>query len=68
MEKTEYNRAKIWQIALFALNMMSTNLYLILMGFVSYYACGLLGMATVFVSGLATAMRLFDGVTDPVIG
>lgn len=68
MGKTEYNRAKIWQIALFALNMMSTNLYLILMGFVSYYACGLLGMATVFVSTLATAMRIFDGFTDPIIG
>lgn len=68
MEKTAYNRAKIWQIALFALNMMSTNLYLFLMGYVSYYATGLLGLATVFVTTLATAMRIFDGVTDPFIG
>lgn len=68
MENSKYNRAKIWQIALFALNMMSTNFYLFLMSYVSYYATGLLGMATVFVSTLATAMRLFDGITDPIIG
>ena len=64
----KYNRTKIWQIALFALNMMSTNMYLFLMSYVSYYATGLLGMATVFVSTLATAMRIFDGITDPIIG
>lgn len=68
MNKTEYNRAKTWQIALFALNMMSTNLYLFLMSYVSYYANGLLGMSVVFVSGLATSMRIFDGFTDPIIG
>ena len=68
MNEKEYNRAKIWQIALFALNMMSTNLYLFLMMYVSYYANGLVGMSVVFVSTLATGMRIFDGFTDPVIG
>lgn len=68
METTKYNRAKTWQIAFFALNMMSTNLYLFLMSYVSYYANGLLGMSLVFVSTLATAMRIFDGFTDPIIG
>ena len=68
MGNMKYNRAKIWQIALFAFNMMSTNMYLFLMSYVSYYATGLLGMATVFVSTLATAMRIFDGITDPIIG
>lgn len=68
MDRVKYNRAKLWQIGLFALNMMSTNLYLFLMSYVSYYANGLLGMSVVFVSTLATAMRIFDGVTDPIIG
>lgn len=68
MNEKEYNRAKIWQIALFALNMMSTNLYLFLMMYVSYYANGLVGMSVVFVSTLATGMRIFDGFTDPIIG
>ena len=48
-EATKYNRAKTWQIALFALNMMSTNMYLFLMMYVSYYANGILGMSVVFV-------------------
>lgn len=56
-EATKYNRAKTWQIALFALNMMSTNMYLFLMMYVSYYANGILGMSVVFVSTLATSMR-----------
>ena len=68
MNTTKYNRAKTWQIALFALNMMSTNMYLFFMGYVSYYANGLLGMSVVFVSTLATSMRIFDGFTDPIIG
>lgn len=68
VQNTQYNRAKTWQIGLFALNMMSTNLYLFLMSYVSYYANGLLGMSLVFVSTLATAMRIFDGITDPIIG
>ena len=34
-EATKYNRAKTWQIALFSLNMMSTNMYLFLMMYVS---------------------------------
>ena len=67
-EATKYNRAKTWQIALFALNMMSTNMYLFLMMYVSYYANGILGMSVVFVSTLATSMRIFDGFTDPIIG
>lgn len=66
-EATKYNRAKTWQIALFALNMMSTNMYLFLMMYVSYYANGILGMSVVFVSTLATSMRIFDGFTDPII-
>lgn len=67
-EATKYNRAKTWQIALFALNMMSTNMYLFLMSYVSYYANGIIGMSVVFVSTLATSMRIFDGFTDPIIG
>ena len=48
--------------------MMSTNMYLFLMMYVSYYANGILGMSVVFVSTLATSMRIFDGFTDPIIG
>lgn len=64
----EKNKAHIWQIALFSLNNTSTNLYLAMMGYVSYYANGIAGLGVVLISAILTGMRIFDGVTDPVIG
>lgn len=64
----ELNRAHLWQIALFSLNNTSTNLYLAMMGYVSYYANGIAGLSVVVISFILTGMRIFDGVTDPVIG
>lgn len=66
--KIESNRAHVWQIALFSLNNTSTNLYLAMMGYVSYYANGIAGLGVVIISVILTGMRIFDGVTDPVIG
>ena len=63
-----YNRAKTWQIGFFALNNLATNLYMFLMTYVSYYATGVVGIAVVLVSSLLTSMRMFDAITDPVIG
>ncbi|MFI3169588.1 MAG: MFS transporter [Faecalibacterium sp.] len=60
--------AKKWQIALFALNNSSTNLILCLMGYVAYYASGVAGLVFLVVSYLITGMRVFDAVTDPIIG
>lgn len=62
------NRSKTWQIGLFALNNTATNLYMFLMGFISYYATGIAGLAVVAISVILTATRLFDGFTDPIIG
>jgi Na+/melibiose symporter-like transporter len=39
-----------------------------MMGYVSYYANGVAGLSVVLVSFILTGMRVFDGVTDPVIG
>jgi Na+/melibiose symporter-like transporter len=39
-----------------------------MMGYVSYYANGIAGLSVVLVSFILTGMRVFDGVTDPVIG
>lgn len=63
-----YNRAKTWQIGLFALNNIATNFYMFLMMYVSYYATGTAGIAVVLISSLLTSMRMFDAVTDPIIG
>lgn len=63
-----YNRAKPWQIGFFALNNTATNLYLFMFGFISYYATGIAGLLVMVVSTIITAMRFWDGVTDPIIG
>jgi Na+/melibiose symporter-like transporter len=64
----QYNRAKLWQIGFFALNNTATNLYLFALGFISYYAAGIAGIAVVTVSTILTFMRIWDGITDPIIG
>ena len=66
--KIQANRAKIWQIALFSLNNTSTNLFLAMMGYVSYYANGIAGIGVVLISFILTGMRVFDSVTDPMVG
>lgn len=65
---TTVNRAKVWQIGLFAFNNTATNTYMFLMGFVAYYLTGIVGCGVVFASNLIMAMRLWDGVTDPICG
>ena len=66
--KIKQNRAHIWQIAFFSLNNTSTNLFLAMMGYVSYYANGIAGIGVVVISFILTGMRVFDGITDPVLG
>ncbi|MFQ8901265.1 MAG: hypothetical protein ACLR7D_04490 [Lachnospira eligens] len=41
----EPEQARIWQIGLFSLNNTSTNLFLAMMGYVSYYANGIAGLS-----------------------
>jgi len=62
------NRAKNWQIGLFAFNNSATNAYMILTAYITYYANGLLGLMLLFVTMLVTGMRIFDGIIDPIIG
>ncbi|MGT2742528.1 MFS transporter [Streptococcus plurextorum] len=67
-EDVTYNRAKLWQIILFALNNSSTNIYLVAFTFVTYLSTGVLGLAALFVSQLMGYIRIFDGFIDPSIG
>lgn len=67
--KTSLNRAKLYQLVLFPMNNGATNVYYILtMNFIAYYANGVLGLLLMFATTMVTVMRLFDAVTDPVIG
>lgn len=63
------NRAKTYQLVLFPFNNGATNVYYILtLNFIAYYANGVLGLALMFATTMVTVMRLFDAVTDPIIG
>lgn len=64
----EYNRAKIWQIALFVMNNTATNTAMLLLGYYAFYTQNVLGLAAVVVGLIATLMRVWDGITDPIIG
>ncbi len=73
MEKTQttstiYNRAKAWQLILFTMNDVAFNVYFFAIGFMSYFSTGIVGLTVVVTSYMLTAMRIFDGITDPIIG
>ena len=67
MENTGIHRAKTWQMALFALNNTSTNLWLVLLNFVAYYLTGYVGVAVVMATSIMTFMRIWDAITDPIM-
>lgn len=62
------HRAKLWEIGFYACNNLSTNLYMLLMGSISYYLIGIVGLASVLAGSIVTIMRIWDGVTDPFVG
>jgi len=63
------NKAKMYQLALFPFNNGATNIYYVLTAtYIAYYGNGVLGLALLFATTMVTAMRLFDAVTDPIIG
>lgn len=62
------HRVPLWRIAGFSLNNQATNFYLMLMTMVSYYLTGFVGVLVITASSFSTVMRIWDGVTDPVIG
>ena len=66
--KTGVHRARLWEIAFYALNNTSTNAYMILVGSISYFLVGIVGVAAVLAGSIVTIMRIWDGVTDPFIG
>lgn len=76
------NLAKKYQIILFPFNNAATNVYLTVMTFITYYGGyylsggfvgGLLSATamatlTIVLSSIVTSMRIFDGLTDPIVG
>ena len=67
MENT--NKAKFYQLALFPMNNGATNVYYVLiLTYIATFGNAVLGIAMVFASAMVTGMRVFDAVTDPIIG
>ena len=62
------HRVPLWRIGGFALNNTATNLYMFLMNYVSYYLLGWVGVGMMLASSFSMVMRLWDGVTDPIVG
>lgn len=67
-EKTGIHRAKGWEIAFYALNNASTNLYMMAFMYITYFLTGIVGVAVAFAGILLTVLRVWDGITDPIIG
>ena len=67
-ENSGLNRAKFYQLALFPMNNGATNVYFVLiLSYVATFGENILGLIG-FASIMVTVMRLFDAVTDPIIG
>ncbi|GHU89226.1 sugar transporter [Spirochaetia bacterium] len=66
--QTGIHRSPLWRIAGYSLNDTATILYMSMMAFISYYMIGFLGVATIFASTFVAILRVWDGVTDPIIG
>ena len=68
MNENKMNRAKFYQLALFPMNNGATNVYFVLiLSYVATFGENILGLVG-FASIMVTLMRLFDAVTDPIIG
>lgn len=68
MSESRSARAKTWQLVLFSFNDSATNMIMMLMAFVSYLYTGAIGTSVIFISTFLTGMRVWDAVTDPIIG
>ena len=69
MSEKGINRAKFYQLALFPMNNGATNVYFVLiLSYIATFGNKVLGLAMVFASVMVTGMRVFDAITDPIIG
>ena len=64
----QYNNAKLWQIGFFSLNNCATNIAMFLMMQYSYFTQNVLGLAAALIGLIATGTRIFDAITDPLVG
>lgn len=67
-QQTNYNSAKMWQIGFFALNNTATNIAMFVMMYYAFFTQNILGLGAALIGTIAMSMRMFDAITDPIIG
>lgn len=67
-QRPALNRAKPYQLVLFPLNNGATNVYFVLiLSYIAQFGSSILHLG-IFASIMVTVMRVFDAITDPIIG
>ena len=61
-------KVKQWQLILAPASACIPTMFIILLTFASYVATGVYGVATVLAGYIITGTRIFDAITDPLIG
>ena len=61
-------KIKQWQLILAPASACIPTMFIILLTFASYVATGVYGVATVLAGYIITGTRIFDAITDPLIG
>ena len=65
-ENVQYFGASNFEISMISLTQVATNLFNVLMTMVTYMATGGWGLATMLAAQISAAMRMWDGVSDPI--
>ena len=61
-------KIKQWQLILAPASACIPTMFIILLTFASYVATGVYGVSTVLAGSIITGTRVFDAITDPLIG
>lgn len=63
----QYRKAKPWQLYLFSVHDLLLICFILTMNFITYLGAGYYGLLATTVAMIATASRIFDAITDPII-
>ena len=63
----KYRVAKPWQLYLFSIHDLILLCFLMIMGVITYLGAGYYGLLATTVAMIATASRIFNAITDPII-
>jgi len=68
VKKATGETTPLWKMIVYPMGGSGRILFMMLMFLLSFYATGIAGMGVVLVGTLITGTRIFDGITDPLMG